>query len=342
MTPPKKSYNAPKSKPFAKKPGSKSRDHGQSDDRDRPSKPRNFEDRPSKPRNFEDRPSKPRNFEDRPSKPRNFEDRPAMTKETDPKLSLGAGRLDEIKACGINACRAIFAKRRGDIVRVYVTEETKKEFSELLKWCAINRKSYHIVTDADMDKISSSTHHEGVCLIAKARKQASWDDCLETLTDSRAKAALFLILEDVGNPHNVGAIIRTAAHFQVDAILVPSKTTFKPSPALLRTAEGGSEFVDLITTPEMPVLAGQLRKAGISVLGTAANGKVDLYGTKELPKRMAIVIGNEARGLSPVTRKLVDDVIMIPGSGNIDSLNVSVATAVLLGECWRRRHPKGN
>ena len=98
--------------------------------------------------------------------------------------------------------------------------------------------------------------------------------------------------------------------------------------------------MDLITTPEIPILAGQLKKAGVTLLGTATNGKLDLYGSKELPHRMAIVIGNEARGMSPTTRKLVDSVIAIPGSGNIDSLNVSVATAVVLGECWRRQNIK--
>lgn len=305
-------------------------------------KPR-FEDRPErgerKPR-FEDRGDRKPRFEDRGNRRPRFEDRqdeftPQERKSR--KVPEGADRLDEIKACGINACRAIFKGRKTDLVRAYVTEENMQEFGDMLKWCAANKKAYHIVTSDDLNKISGSTHHEGVCVIAKA-KASNWAAFQEKLAATKTKPALLLILEDVGNPHNVGAMVRSAAHFGVSAILAPGLESFKPSPALLRTAEGGTEHVDIIAAPALPDLVSELKKFGFKTLATAANGKDPLYSDDKqaIPSRTAFIIGNESRGISATARKLADSTISIPGSGVIESLNVSVAAAVLCGEFWRR------
>ncbi len=209
------------------------------------------------------------------------------------------------------------------------------EFGDMLKWCASNKKAYHVVTSDDLNKISSSTHHEGVCVIAKT-KAVSWPTLKVKLAAEKTATSLILILEDVGNPHNVGAIVRTAAHFGVSAILAPGLETFKPSPALLRTAEGGSEQVDIVATPALATLAVELRKLGFKILSTAANGKSQLYSDGVLGARTALIIGNESRGISAEARKIADTTLAIPGSGTIDSLNVSAAAATLCSEFWRR------
>lgn len=317
----------------------------------RDAKPRPYGDRPQAPRreardDYRSRDNKPR-F-DKPERkpqfekpaPKRFEDENGneewpVFERPSRKVPEGADRLDEIKACGVNACRAIYKARKSDIVRAYVTEETMNEFGDMLKWCAANKKAYHVVTHDDLNKISASTHHEGVCVIAKA-KAASWPLLKIKLAGEKTAPALLLILEDVGNPHNVGAIVRSSAHFGVTAVLAPGLETFKPSPALLRTAEGGSEQVDIVATPALDVIAVELRKLGFKILATASNGKSQLYSDGVVEARTALIIGNESRGISAEARKIADSTLAIPGSGTIDSLNVSAATAVLCSEFWRR------
>jgi TrmH RNA methyltransferase len=250
------------------------------------------------------------------------------------KIPVGSDRLDEIKACGVNACTAIFKARPADVVRAYVTEDNIKEFADLLKFCSKNKKAYHVVRPDELNRISASTHHEGVCIIAKAAPTPSWAKLLETYKASK-KATLILVLEDVGNPHNVGAIVRTAAHFGAAAILAPGLETFKPSPSLLRTAEGGYEAVSIVPTPDLKTTIEQLKSAEFKVVATDARGKVTLFDDTALSKRTAFIIGNESRGVSPIAKKLADQTLSIPGTGRVESLNVSAATASICSEYWR-------
>lgn len=308
---------------------------------DRPARPFQRDDRSAPTPRYRDRserPSAPREeqtnwyAENRKSK---FERSDGVGEKPERKVPEGFDRLDEIKACGINACRAIFNARKNDLVRAYVTEETVTEFGDMLKFCAANKKAYHVVTSEDLNKISGSTHHEGVCVIAKAKAQ-SWQLLQTKLATKKTEPSLLLILEDVGNPHNVGAIIRSAAHFGVSAVLAPGMDTFKPSSSLLRTAEGGAEQVDIVAAPDLSLLVGELRKLGFKILATASNGKDKLYAEASIPARTALIIGNESRGISANARKLADSTLSIPGSGTVESLNVSAATATLCGEFWRR------
>lgn len=251
------------------------------------------------------------------------------------KIPEGADRLDEIKACGVNACRAIFKARPNDLVRAYVTEELIKEFGDLLKFCSTNKKAYHVVRADELNKISGSTHHEGVCVIAKVKPAQTWEALKAKLSESKTKPTLLLILEDVGNPHNVGAMLRTAAHFGVAGVLAPNQDTFKPSPALLRTAEGGYETVGVTTSPKLSDLVAELKKLGFEVIATAANAKATIYDEEALSPRVAFIVGNESRGISADARKLAHSTLSIPGTGAVESLNVSAATASLCSEFWR-------
>ena len=251
------------------------------------------------------------------------------------KVPEGSDRLDEIKACGLNACKAIFKARPKDLVRAYVTEETLTEFGEMLKYCSVNKKAYHVVRSDELNKISGSTHHEGVCVIAKVGPVPTWETLSGNFAANKTKPALLLILEDVGNPHNVGAIVRTAAHFGVTAILAADHETFKPSPSLLRTAEGGYESVVVTAAPALTDLIADLKKFNFEIIATAADAKSTIFDEEALSPRVAIIIGNESKGVSAAAKKLANTTLSIPGTGKVDSLNVSAATAALCSEFWR-------
>ena len=259
-----------------------------------------------------------------------------------PEVARGKGNLDEIKLCGYNACQKLHDTRPHDIIRVYLVEARLEEFSELVKSCCLKRKAYHVVTTEDMDKISGSTHHEGVCIIAKRRLPPSWVNFLAQLDENESAASLVLILEDVANPHNVGAILRSAANFGCRYVVLPNEKDFKPSAALLRTAEGGGESVEFVSGPSISLISTELRQRGMSVLGTALKGRVNLYqpgAGGALPARLAVMLGNEARGLSPDARKAAEGMITIPGTGAVQSLNVGIAAALVAGEYFRQHAP---
>jgi RNA methyltransferase, TrmH family len=251
------------------------------------------------------------------------------------KVPEGVDRKDEIKACGINACKAIFKARPKDLVRAYVTEELVKEFSAMLRVCAADKKAYHIVTTADLAKISGSSHHEGVCVIAKAKKALDWSGLKAELSKNKRKSELVLILEDVANPHNVGAILRSAANFGVKAVLAPGVDFFKPSSALLRTAEGGEEALSVTGGPELKVIIDELKDLNFEIVAADSKAKTSLFEEEALSPRVAFIIGNEGRGISPEAKKQSDQIISIPGTGAVESLNVSTATAVICSEFWR-------
>jgi TrmH RNA methyltransferase len=241
---------------------------------------------------------------------------------------------DEVKLCGFNACMAAFRWRAESIVRVYVTEARVKEAGPLLHWCAQHKLAYKVVGDEELSRVAESTHHEGVCLLVKEKRPRTFGELMERLRKDRSPRCL-LGLENVGNPHNLGAILRVCAHFGVSDVVCLGDTPHKLSAALARTAEGGAESVELIHLMEPAMALSALKKEGVAVLATSHLGKMPLYKTA-LPARCLLLLGSENQGLSKPLMDSADGVISIGGSGSVESLNVACAATAVLGEFWRQ------
>lgn len=237
----------------------------------------------------------------------------------------------EMKVCGVNACLAIAARRPDDVRRVYIHASRLHTFGAVLKRCAEQRIAYHVVDEDELARITQSVHHEGVCFIARERPPVGLQGVLHRRDPTRPRCVLYL--GGVGNPHNLGAIVRVCAHFDVDAVLAAGADSHA-SPAMLRTAEGGCEFVDVVPVAEGPGPLVLARRGGYRLVATAARGKASLYAAP-LPPRVIIMLGAEHDGIPPALMNLADETVQIPGSGHLDSLNVACAAAVVLGEFWR-------
>lgn len=240
---------------------------------------------------------------------------------------------DEERLYGLHACRAVFARRRDDIRRVYVDEARIDDVRDLLKWCASAGVAYKVVGPADLEKVTKSTHHEGIALLARRPRPATLEDLVSALERDVAPARV-LLLENVRDPHNVGAIVRTAAHFGARAVLLAGDTA-RRSPALLRTAEGGAESVALVEVARPLPALRRLKKAGLEAAATSSHVERSLF-QGALPERLVLLLGAEREGLS---RPLLDEAdlqIAIPGTGAVESLNVASACAVVLAEHWRQ------
>ncbi|WP_287596034.1 TrmH family RNA methyltransferase [Thermomonas sp.] len=237
----------------------------------------------------------------------------------------------ELRIHGLNAVRAVFAHRPQAIRKLYLLEARIPQLQPLLKWCVANRVGYRVVDDADLQKLAASAHHEGV--VAEVLREeplplSSW------LRDLPAGPQCALWLDGVGNPHNLGAILRSAAHFGVSAILLPKHATLALSGAAARVAEGGAEAVPMVRLGREDNSIAQLRSAGFGLAATVVRGGSDLFQAN-LPRRLVYVLGAEGEGMSPALAAACDLRLSIPGSGAVESLNVAAATAVLLA-AWAR------
>ncbi len=235
----------------------------------------------------------------------------------------------EIKVCGRHACRALFERRATRILRVYLREELVKPFGDLLHRCAELRRPYKIVDDEELERITESRHHEGICVVASAEAPRALAEIL-----AAPGPGWLVALAGVENPHNTGAIVRTAAHFGARAVLIEGVAKRLP-PVVYRTAQGGAEWVEVVSAPALPAALAEARRAGFTIYATSSHAGVDLYAAK-LPPRAVVVLGAEDAGLSAELARGADLTLRIPGSGRVESLNVGAATAVLLAELWRR------
>ena len=238
---------------------------------------------------------------------------------------------DEQRLYGINAVRAAFARRPQALRKLYLAEARIPQLQPLLKWCVANRIGYRVVADEDLRKLAASSHHEGVVADILREEPQALTTWLRELGDG---PQCLLWLDGVGNPHNLGAILRSAAHFGIAAILLPKHSTLALSGAAARVAEGGAEAVPFVRMGRDDNAIAQLHGAGFKLAATVVRGGQDLFATT-LPQRLVYVMGAEGEGMNQDLASACDLRLSIPGTGAVESLNVSAATAVLLAE-WSR------
>lgn len=234
----------------------------------------------------------------------------------------------EMRLYGRNAIDAVFARRPEAIRKLYLLEARIPQLQPLLKWCAANRVGYRVVAEDDLRKLAASSHHEGVVADVLRETPQSLGTWLQTLP---AGPVCALWLDGVGNPHNLGAILRSAAHFGAGAILLPETSPLALSGAAARVAEGGAESVPFVRLGRDDNAIAQLRSVGFSLAATVVRGGDSVFA-RPLPERVVFVIGSEGEGMDPELAKACDLRLGIPGSGKVESLNVASATAVLLAQ----------
>lgn len=241
----------------------------------------------------------------------------------------------EQRLYGLNACLAAFARRPDALRKVYLVESRMGALKAVLAWCVQRRIGYRVVEAEDLDKLTASRHHEGVCFDLLRPEPLTLNALLAAQPEAPAPS-LLLWLDGVGNPHNLGALLRSAAHFGVAGVIVPTGAALDVSGAAARVAEGAAEIVPLIQAAAGPALR-ELRAHGYLFAGTVPREGMSPYATV-LPSRLVLVLGAEGEGMSGAMIEHADLRLTIPGSGAIESLNVAASVAVLLGEYWRQLH----
>lgn len=241
----------------------------------------------------------------------------------------------EVRLYGLNACLSLFAHRPHDLRKLWLAESRIGALKPVLAWCVKQRVGYRVVADEDLARLAGSSHHEGVVFDALRREEPSLEDWLRDLPAGRPALALWL--DGVGNPHNLGAILRSAAHFGVAGVLLPRGGGLGLSGAAARVAEGGAEAVPMVRLPATDDALRRLSAAGFALAATVVRNGATLYQAR-LPARLVLVMGAEGEGVDPALAAACAQRLGIPGTGAVESLNVAAATAVFLGEWWRQHH----
>ncbi len=256
-----------------------------------------------------------------------------MTKNTTTKKTrLNQYQDSEEKIHGTRLCQVVFEKRPNDIRKIYIEKSIMPMFSALLRWAAAKRCAYKVIEKAELEKLTQSVHHEGICLIVRSKPSLNFAAFVKHV--SLQKQIVSFYLNGVSNPHNLGHILRTSAHFGVNKVLVDRKI-FEAVPASgQRVAEGGSEWVDLVLVDQPEVQLRTLKESGVVMIGTSSHATDSLKEVVKAPKKI-FILGEESHGMTKSVKKLCDKTIIIPGTGNIESLNVASAHAIICYEQFR-------
>lgn len=238
--------------------------------------------------------------------------------------------IPEQKYYGIHACLTLCKKRPQDVIRIYLHKSNINNFKTVLKSCTQQKKPYHIVSNDELHRVTKSVHHEGVCVLAKELQPISFAECLVSL--NKPKICL-LYLDGVQNPHNIGSIMRSCAHFGIPYILGSHLPVLSPSAC--RIAKGGAELVRLVQLDKPMAAVAKLKKKGFAFIGTSSHGGISIY-QYQYPPLSILAFGSEADGMSEALLNLTTQKIQIPGTGFVESLNVSVATSICIGEYTRQ------
>lgn len=263
---------------------------------------------------------------------RELRERPQADANYDHEATGAPRPIKELRLYGVNACLANFKKHPENLRKVYLLESRIPQFKAALAFCVQNKLGYRVVEELDLQKLTASGHHEGVCFDVLPTPEKNLSDWLHALPPGPCIA---LWLDGVGNPHNLGAMLRSAAHFGVLGILLPKEHGIGISGAAARVAEGAAEHVPLVRMGRSDNAIAQLKSVGFALAATVVRGGQALYSTK-LPERLVLVMGAEQMGVDNQLAEAATFKLGIPGTGWVDSLNVSAATAVLLSE-WKRQ-----
>ena len=234
---------------------------------------------------------------------------------------------------GFHAVNARLERRPETVVELYVSRDRHDERLARLQALADSLDIELQVVDAGrLHALAQSDEHQGVVALVEVAADGSSGADFETVLEAslkRSRPPLFLLLDQIQDPHNLGACIRSADAFGADAVVLPKHGSAPLSAVALKAASGATETTPVCTVNNLVQCIEALQAAGIWVLGAEMETEATLFNTS-LTGPIAWVLGNEGKGLRRLTRERCDALVAIPMVGSVESLNVSVATAVCL------------
>ena len=260
---------------------------------------------------------------DAPRRADRFAERPAVVEEVEGQLE-GRNALTE----------ALKAGRTID--KVFVADgDTDRGLQRL---AAQAKEAGAVVVPVDrrkLDQMSTTRSHQGIIALVAAHDYCTIDDILEEAA-SRGEAPLIVICDELSDPHNLGAIMRSAECAGAHGVIIPKRRSVGLTATVAKASAGAVEYMKVARVTNINNAINELKEKGVWIYGTAAEGSIPMYKA-DLTGPAAIVIGNEGDGMSQLVRKNCDVMVHIPMKGKITSLNASAAASILLYEAVRQR-----
>ena len=220
-------------------------------------------------------------------------------------------------------------KNKKEIKNVFLQENFNDEF--ILE--NLNKLNVEIkyLSKYEMDK-KEEGNHQGIILNIPDFKYTSEKDMLNNISDK----AFIVVLDHIEDPHNFGAIIRTCESAKVDYIIIPKDRSVSVNKTVMKTSAGALENVKIVMVTNLNNTVNSLKKKGVWIVGTAFENSVN-YDEIDYKDPVAIIIGNEGKGMKDLLKRNCDFIAKIPMYGKINSLNASVAAGILIYEVVRQR-----
>ncbi len=253
---------------------------------------------------------------------------------------------NEIAVCGVASVRAVFEQDPTTIKRLYFDEETSRKVAPITRYLAQQKRIYRVVSAEELEKLSGTVHHGGiVAAVHSPPLPVVSEDQLHDWIKARTP---LLILDRIGNAHNLGAIARSAAFFGLQDVILPEHAQqARPGEAAHRVAEGGLARLRLWSVSRLPEFCRALGEH-YDVLGASADARaqsISRWSSSRLrasTRPIALILGNEKEGLAPEIADVCTTLVHLPGKTDaVESLNVSVAAGILFWEIWGRRKANG-
>ena len=222
------------------------------------------------------------------------------------------------------------------IKEIFIDEfRTDGRVGDLMKLIETNQIKYHLSSKDRLDGFISNQKHQGVVAIIREvkNKHVTIEDIVET---DKSEPFLFLILDGIEDPHNLGACFRVADAMGVDAIVCPKDNAVGLNSTVRKVASGGADSVPFVVVTNLARTIRYLKEKGVFIYGTddEASNTIDQISFNG---SVALIMGSEGKGMRRLTKELCDDIFSIPMLGQVESLNVSVASGICLYEIIRQK-----
>lgn len=238
---------------------------------------------------------------------------------------------------GLHAVRTLL-QQRPDRAALLILQKGREDarVNELVQLAQARSIKTEWRDGRELDRLAGDERHQGACLQIRSVGVLG-EGALDDLLDATTTPPLLLVLDGVQDPHNLGACLRTADAVGVTAVIVPKDRAAGLSATVRKVASGAAETVPLIQVTNLARTLRWLKDREVWIVGTDDEAEHSLYGGVKLTGPLALVLGAEGTGLRRLTRENCDALVSIPMLGVVESLNVSVATGVLLYEALRQR-----
>ena len=235
---------------------------------------------------------------------------------------------------GVNPVKESLQGTRGAFNLYVQISATDHRVEKIIRLAEERGVAVHRRDKGDLTRMCASSHHQGIALEVEPFRYADFDELLASLGQSGSNGFL-LVLDAIQDPHNLGALIRSAACAGVDGVLIPKDRACGITAAAEKTSAGAVETVPVAMVTNIAQSLETLKKSGYWVYGLDGAARQSVYGT-EFSGNVALVVGGEGEGIRPLVRKQCDVVMSIPQYGGVSSLNASVAGGIALFEIARK------